>query len=287
MHTASQYLDRVTGLPPAPAIANELLDLFNDPNQDIERVVELIRLDPSLTVQILNRCNSAHFSTGSPAVDLVEVVMRLGFADVYNVVVALVTASTFSRVKTTGGPDMNQLWRHSVMTAVAAGTIASRIGEAEAAAFTAGLLHDIGKLIFAAVEETRYAALTQQKGACGFALTNAEQMVFGIGHASLGAQLLTRWQLPENIVGAVRQHHDRASSVETGGRLPAILHLANVLAHFQDQDNPHLCDMSACNPRTMNRLGMSADAIPELIQQIETRLQRVQGLFRLTFDPVN
>ena len=79
MRIADQYIDRVTDLPPAPTVAAELLGLFGDPNQDIDRIVELIGHDPSLTVDILRRCNSALFRGDEPASDMFEAVTRLGF----------------------------------------------------------------------------------------------------------------------------------------------------------------------------------------------------------------
>src|SRR6185295_7116319 len=141
-------------------------------------------------------CNSAALSGAEPASDMFEAVTRLGFYEVYCVVAAVVGARTMSLGKGKGDVDVGSLWRHSVVTAVVAETLARRVQEAEAVAFTAGLLHDIGKLVFASVEGSQYAGILRQTGAFGPGLADAEQAAFGVSHASIGARLLGRWGLP-------------------------------------------------------------------------------------------
>jgi putative nucleotidyltransferase with HDIG domain len=206
---------------------------------------------------------------------------------VYNTVVALVTASTFTRLKTFGGMDLNKLWRHSVISAVAAGAIAKRVDEPQAVAFTAGLLHDIGKLILASVEDSHYAELVRLHGVCHLKLDRAEQEVFGVEHAALGAELLARWGLPDTIVAAVRHHHSASSSVAAPGRLVAIIKLANNLAHFLSIDAAQMCDTTRCNPNALPLLGLTDKELPELIQQIDDGLRHVQGFSKLTFNQFN
>lgn len=81
MDKAQQYIGRVTHLPPAPTLLTELLGLFRDPDRDIDRVVDLLSLDPSLTAEILKKCNGAFFG-GAPASDMFEAVSRIGFYEV-------------------------------------------------------------------------------------------------------------------------------------------------------------------------------------------------------------
>lgn len=281
MDKSDQYIDRVPHLPPAPTVATELLGLFSDPNRDIDRIVELISHDPSLTVQVLKQCNSAFFSGAQPASDMFEAVTRLGFYEVYCLVAALVGAQAMSLGKAKGGLDVGSLWRHSVVAAVAADTLARRVQEAEAVAFTAGLLHDIGKLVFASVEGSRYADLVRQTGAFGPGLGDAEQAAFGVSHASIGARLLVRWSLPENVAVAVLHHHGSPRAAEPFERLAATVQLANNLAHHLCDQVPRVPDLLSCSPDAMTLLQLTADDVPTLIAQTQTGLQRVQGLLQM------
>ena len=103
-----------------------------------------------------------------------EAVSRLGFYEAYCIVAALMASRTMSQVRANYSLDANQLWRHTVTTAVIAAILAKRVQVLEAAAFPAGLLHDIGKLIFVSVEGVTYAEMVRKSGVFGHALVIAE-----------------------------------------------------------------------------------------------------------------
>jgi len=283
MDKSDQYIDRVSHLPPAPTIATELLGLFGDADRDLDRIVELISHDPSLTAEVLKRCNSASLGGAEAASDMFEAVTRLGFYEVYSVVAAVVGARTMSLGKNKGGLDVGSLWRHTVVTAVVAETLARRDQEAEAVAFTAGLLHDIGKLVLASVEGSKYADLLKQSGAFGPGLAEAEQAAFGVSHASIGARLLARWGLPENVAAAVlHHHHGSPKAAEPFERLAATIQVANNLAHHMIDQVPQAPDLLSCSPDATALLQLTAEDVPTLIAKTQTGLQRVAGLLQMT-----
>jgi putative nucleotidyltransferase with HDIG domain len=284
MDKADSYLDRVIGLPLAPIATTQLLNLLDEPEQDLDQVGALLREEPSLTWKILKWRGCASLGANEPARCNLEVVHRLGFEEVYRLVAVLVTASTFLQVKTSGGLNVDKLWSHSLSSAVAAATIASCIHESENTAFTAGLLHDIGKLIFVAVEGPKYGELLRLHGDCGRKLRRAEQMVFGVDHPALGARLLSRWGLPENIVSTVSQHHTAASlDGSAHQRLVITLKLANNLAYLIALEDAHICDPAQCIPGGITVLGLTAVDIPNLVEQVEVRLRGVQRFSKLSF----
>ena len=282
---ADSYLDRVTDLSPRPIATSQLLELFAEPEQDIDQVAALLRQEPSLTRKILQWRGCPALGEAEPARCSLEVVHRLGFTEVSHLAATLVTASTFLQVKTSAGMNVNQLWSHSVLSAVAAAEIAARINDSEIAAFNAGLLHDIGKLIFISVEGAKYASLVRMHGDCGRKLRQAEQMLFGVDHPILGARLLSRWSVSENIVSAVSQHHTAASLEGAADlRLVVTLKLANNLAHLLASENAQICDPTRCNPDGISALGLTADDIPNLVEQVEVKWRGVQRFAKLSFD---
>lgn len=282
MHEADQYIDRVSDLPAAPAIAVELLGLFNDPDHDIDRVVDLINHDPGLTVAVLKRCNSAALGGSEAASDIFEAVTRLGFYEVQRVVASLVGARAMELGGKKGVVDPTGLWRHSVTTAVAAATLAKRMQGAESAAFTAGLLHDVGKLVFASVESGTYAELIGRTGAFGQRLAEAEQTAFGVNHASIGARLLTRWGLPANVAGAALQHHGSPKFKEPFGQLAATVSLASDLARWMSNQELAYSDLVARRQDTLILFQLTADDLLTLVKQTQNDLQRVQGLLQMS-----
>jgi putative nucleotidyltransferase with HDIG domain len=275
---ANEYLKKITDLPPAPGVAAQLLGLFKDPDIDIDRVVHLIRQDPSLTANVIKMCNRASFRGEEPSSDLFEAVTRLGFYEVYRVVAALLGARAMSMWKTDGGLDINDIWRHSVASAVAAGKLAGRSGESEAIAYTTGLLHDIGKLALASVEGARYARLVREVQISGTSLAEAEREAFGVDHALIGEQLLCRWGLPPNLAKAVGLHNSIPGSDEPLERLTAIVQIASDVAHQTDLEDSLAQASLTCHPEALKVLGITEEDVSAIIAETRKDLHQVAGL---------
>src|SRR5277367_4830932 len=111
LNPAKRYLDGVASLPPAPVLLTQLLALFKESDCDIDQVVRLISFEPSLTAQVLRSSNSTYFAGEQPSGDIFEAVSRLGFYQVYCLVVSLVGAGTKSMAGPNTGVDVDQLWR--------------------------------------------------------------------------------------------------------------------------------------------------------------------------------
>jgi len=281
LEAIDQYLDRVQHLPPAPLVAMQLLNLFSDPDRDIDRIVELVSNDPALTAETLKRCNSGQFRGAEPAADMFEAVTRLGFYEIYCIVVALIASRTMTLVRAKYSWDSTRLWRHTVTTAVIAGILAKRVQVAEATAFTAGLLHDIGKLIFISVEGTAYAEGRRTAGYFGPLSALAEESSLGFSHAALGARLLSRWGLPENVCLAVQWHHQSPATVTRYQRLKATVNFANCLAHQMIEGPAHAPSAAEASPEAMALVEWIAKDIPLVLWDTELALRRVRGLLQL------
>jgi HD-like signal output (HDOD) protein len=213
-------------------------------------------------------------------------VTRLGFYDVYRVVAALLGARAMAMWKTKGGLNINDLWRHSVASAIAAGKLAKRTDESEAIAYTAGLLHDIGKLVFASVEGARYADLVKETRKSGTSLRDAERAAFGVDHPSVGERLLSRWGLPDCLTDAVGLHDDPPQSGQPYGRLTAIVQVASDLAAQTVLEGPRAKVVPSIHPAAMELLGITDDELPDLLAEIQEGLQEVAGISSVNFDPV-
>ncbi|HXC99068.1 MAG TPA: HDOD domain-containing protein [Verrucomicrobiae bacterium] len=224
------FIDLVHHLPPSPRLLVKLLEVFKQPDPDINEVVKLISHDPSFTVEVLKRCNSAFFAGDKPAENMFEAVSRLGFQEIYQIIMAMFAATAILKPGTGGGAHVDILWRHSVAVAVASGVLATEAGESNAAAFTAGLLHDIGKVVMVSADRDKYAEAVLNSGMFGRPVVVTEKELFGFDHAEVGARLLMRWNFPLNIVAAVLHHH-RLEGAESFERIAAIIHLSNMLAH--------------------------------------------------------
>lgn len=283
MSRADTYIDQVPQLPPAPTVVVELLGLLTDPDRDLDRIVELIGHDPSLTAEVLKHCNSAYFAGANPATDMFEAVTRLGLYEVYTIVGAVVGANSMRMQGVDKSFDTTALWKHSVTTAVAATCLADYAGESNSGAFTCGLLHDIGKLVLASAEGSRYSTLLREAAAAGVTALEVESKSLGATHPEVGFRLLARWGLPAEVVVAIMNHHASCELAAPYQRLAAVAYLANGVAHLMEPKPPQLNPWSGPpeSAAALAALDLNEADISAFIERTRSGLGRVQGLFKL------
>lgn len=220
-------------LPSFPSLYFDIMKELDTADPSLEKVAAIVAKDPGMTVKLLQIVNAASLGLARRFTNPVEAVQQLGIAAVQSLALSAHVFTCFEGQKLKGFA-INKLWDHGANTA----RIARRILEVERAdlalaedAYTAGMLHDIGKLMLAnnlPEPFQRALDLTEQKG---IRFLEAEQEVFGANHAGVGAYLLGLWGLPTTIVEAVAFHHQPGhSEAATLGPLTAV-HVANVLEH--------------------------------------------------------
>jgi putative nucleotidyltransferase with HDIG domain len=275
-----EYLDRVTSLPPAPLLLTKLLTLFREQSYDLDQVVELIGYEPSLTAQLLRTCNSACFAGEQPTADIFDAVTRIGVYQVYCLVAAIYGSKTKSLPGADKGVDVRELWRHSVAVAVSASLVANEAGQNKASGFTAGLLHDIGKLVLASTEREVYGALTKKANDTGVSLSALERGVFVADHAELGGELLYRWGLPLDIVAAVRYHNNflEAAPYE---QLTAAVHVGDMISRQLFGRNSPASVQLTPSVGALGILELSPEDLPGLLTKSEAEMEKVKGMLEI------
>src|SRR5437763_296065 len=146
-------------LPPSFEMIPRLLLLLDDENTDSEALATIIRVDAGLTADILHVSNAAAFRGGRAIETLEEAIIRLGLRELYRAVMRVIASPVLNSGQEMGLERLN-LWSHSLACALAAQTIATQTGyEDPEVAFTAGLLHDLGKMVLAQALRAPYIAL--------------------------------------------------------------------------------------------------------------------------------
>jgi len=227
----AQLVGAVGMLPSAPTAFQNILTCLQDPAASLGDAARIIGRDVAMTANIMKLVNSAFFGSRRPIVSAERAVAYLGM----DTIGALVLGhSVFKGGAATGivGFNWDQLWQHSLQTGSAARALALAEnfshGEADEA-FLAGVLHDVGKVVFA----TRAVVVPNE-------LSVGEDTVATMDghHAEVGAYLLGLWGFPDSIVEAVAFHH--APSLASGERLTlsGIVHIADRLVHQRCADCP-------------------------------------------------
>jgi HD-like signal output (HDOD) protein len=226
-------LGRVGNLPVAPRVFAELTHRLEDPSVSVEQLAELVGEDAGLTVQVLRLANSAYFGRDQNVGSLSAAAARLGTRVLRSLVLA---AEVFDRFHLSDSPlSLDEQQRHASLVARIASSLEPRAPWKEDA-FTAGLLHDVGKLLLAARAPALYTPVLQATQASGRPLHEVEREMLGVDHGALGACLLGTWGLPGTILEAVHRHHlEHFAGPVTLDVVQAVA-IADRLAHAVMQD---------------------------------------------------
>ncbi len=264
--TLEQVAQRVRQLPSLPQVVAEVLHSFDNENIDVATLVAEISRDQGLAARVLRVANSAFYGLPSRIGSINEAVVVLGFHNVRSLVVA---AGIINQFPPAEGKvfDRTEFWRHAIGTGVCAKVLAARLGNDSEAAFTAGLLHDIGVLVLDAYfhEDFERALGYCLEQECTF--SQAEAAVLGLGHAAIGFEVARQWKFPLPIQQAIRDHHlpDDGS--------PAVLtdevHLANVLCHVLEIGRVSNNLAPQLSEGAWSRLGLDWGGMPAIFRDIE------------------
>jgi putative nucleotidyltransferase with HDIG domain len=274
MTTLDTLIDQVEGLPSAPQILPKLLAALDEPDADVSRITDLVSFDPGLTARLLQVCNSASFSGGSPVTDIGEAVNRVGLREIYRLTAGLAGRSTMQPSKPIPGFDADALWKHCVTAALAAQLMAQDQGDDASSVFTATLLHDAGKVIMASAHRERYTRLLQHGSHSPQSLVQQEQILLGVHHADAGARLLEKWNFPAEMVAGVK-HYPSPSQAGTAQRMAAYVHLGDALA----------CQLEAPDtapaPEALEALGQTTETFAQYRDRTLENFEFVNALCRL------
>jgi putative nucleotidyltransferase with HDIG domain len=277
MKALDAIIDQVKTLPPAPRILPQLLALLRRDDSALSEVVRLITFDPALTAQVLRRCNSAHFAFAEPARNLQSAVVRIGTSEIFSIVANLVGESTLGAAQRGYGIGRGELWTHSAVSALAAQSVAHELGGDEWVAFTAALLHDIGKLVLATALEGAYDEVFEKTEHSRLSFLEAEKAILGVEHAEVGGRLLERWNFPDDLIDAVWRHHD-PSQAQSARQLAAYVHLGDVLAHMIGHSYGHQANALRCQREVLEILEINSRDLERFLIQTAGRVDKVLAL---------
>ena len=227
--TISASLKKV---PPFPPVAAKLLSLLADPAVDTNEVADLIGSDSTFTARLLQRVNSAEFGFISDITNVRRAVALLGLDTTRQITLSHATAAyAQGGLKT---ETMRRCWQHTVATAVLAEEIAIACGVFSSVAFTAGIMHDVGRLGLLVAYPEEYERVIRYAAERCLDVLDFEAEEFGAHHAEAGRLLAERWGLPTEMALIAGRHHDPCEGVELD--LLRIVHLACRLADVLGYD---------------------------------------------------
>lgn len=252
-------------VPPFPPVAARLLTVLSSPDVEVVEVAELIKSDATLSARMLRCINSAAFGLGRQISDMRQAVALMGFERTRQITAMCATAA-FARGSRTS-PELQACWQHSMATAILATELAIPTEPYAKIAFTAGILHDIGRLGLIVAYPSRYAKAIREANGCGIDFLDFERDQFGLDHAEAGRLLAETWELPDEFRVVAGRHHDPCEGTEVN--LLRIIHVACRMADA--------LGYGMAPPRAENDLRSILETLPESVSK---RMQRTEEELR-------
>ncbi len=263
----NQILSKVKAFPTMPEAGAKMLSLLEEPDTEISEIEEILRYDPGLTANILKLANSAYFGIPSKIGSLKQAVIVLGFKRLVQLVVASCVSAVMD--KSVPGYDLppGNLWRHSIAVSIAAeALVKDKQKTVSQDVFTPALLHDVGKLVLGTFVKEELEAI-ESIAAKGVPFVVAENMILNTDHAEIGAQILSHWNFPKDVIHAVRWHHDPESPKTVNIQMD-IVYLANLLCQTADTSDENGGQSVELSPAVIDRLGVQLDQFEEISVKI-------------------
>ncbi len=228
-------LDRLASiveeLPTLPNVMFEVLAIAEDDKSTAADLEEVIMRDQALSAKVLKVANSAYYGIPRTVETVSRATVLLGFQTVVGLAL---TVSVYDTLWGSGKGhylDRRDLWKHSLGVATGARLLSNNArGKDGAVAFTAGMLHDIGKTVLDSHLAEEYGRVVELCHRERIPIYQAEGALLGVNHAELGHKVAMRWQLPEVLCESIRYHHDCGAAPEGTGSVSALVSLANYAA---------------------------------------------------------
>jgi putative nucleotidyltransferase with HDIG domain len=271
-------------IPTLPTVAHRLNEVIRSSSATVPQVAEILRGDPATSAKLLRLVNSPHFGVPGGVADVARAIPFVGFNQLYQLVLSIGVMDVVSAV---GGLfDPRDLWMHSLTVATAAREIAGDVKFPDpGSAFTAGLLHDIGKIALAKLEPEQLAAAIAMIRDEHVGFPEAETRCGLTSHEWLGGRLAQLWRFPAKLASAI-EHHHAVCDPERAPQIPAPLRpLAEIVAaaDYLSRDCAESTGGAFADdgdPRALGLVGIG-DRVPSIVDRVRKQLERSKAFASL------
>jgi HD-like signal output (HDOD) protein len=274
MTTAQSLVENVLQLISLPEIYLRLQQVIDDPDHTREQVAEIIAYDPSLSARVLRIANSSYYSFPREIETVGSAVGIIGELDLRNLVLATSVVGSMNALNYRA-VDIDEFWLHSLRCGITARQLARSAGGFNPEIlFLAGMLHDLGILVIYQQDAALAAVIARQIEDKHQLRDQAEREVLGFDHAEVGALLLEAWDLPRELAGLARCHHQYqlAQDNEQAALMLAMANLITETGATVDIDSdPRLAAM-------LEQLDMDQDTLAEIVDISDRQAAEVRNI---------
>ncbi len=233
---SEEFSRAIERLPQFPQNIAKLGKMLSDPKSKLQEISDYIKSDISLSVELLKIVNSVSFGLRNSVKNIEDAVKFIGTRELQNILYSIGSLKIFASEK-----NIN-IWKHAYKAGFYAYNLSKMLCSKEKEivddAFTCGLLHDMGKLIF---ETTHPEFLEKIKNVCirkDVPVELFEKILAGSNHGEIGAKIAEKWNFPQPIVDVIEFHHFPELAPIENRRLCHIVYLADSMIHYRDNEMP-------------------------------------------------
>ena len=276
--------DYIKTMPSLPTSVAKVLEICNNPHTSPADLNHVISLDPVLVGRVLKLINSAYYGLGQPVTNLARAIIMLGINTVKNLALSTTVMGHLSSKKASHGLDMEGFWRHSLCVGVSAKLLAKKRGidpKFTEEYFTAGLLHDIGKIPINALYLKEYVLSVSTADRERIPLFQAEENMLGLNHCKTGEMIKAAWKLHGAVGDAIVHHHDCDGYVGDYKEVLYSVAVANrfaILSHIGFSGD---CHPAALPASVWDALNTSWDVFDEIEGSVSSEIEKAEVFLKI------
>ena len=265
---------KVQQLPTLPTVYFRVTELMNDPNSSAAEIGEVVAHDQAIAARLLRVINSSFYGFKERISSVTCAMTMIGFRGLRELILTLTALPILRRGGNDKAFDDRTFWAHAVGCAAGARSAARllRVGDPEEA-FTAGLLHDIGKLAEYWFLKEEFVALLERAHDENEPIFVLERDSFGFTHADLGRMLAEKWQFPDRLVDVISNHHTPAGSTRFP-REAAIIHLADIISRAKMLGDTYDGRVPPLDMNAWQVIGLEKNQIEHLMQIVDEEFEK-------------
>jgi putative nucleotidyltransferase with HDIG domain len=276
-----QSISKLKDLPTLPQVAAKVMQVVSNPMTAASDLNEVISVDQALTAKVLRLANSAYYGFPQEITTLTQAVVILGFNTIRNLALSVSVHKMLFEGGDQGLFSFRDFWKHSVGTAIAAKMLAKKVGlKSEENAFTAGLMHDIGKNFFHQRDHAAYLLVLRRSLEAGLPLWRCERESFGMDHAQVGGWMAEKWNLPADLCRAIARHHEPDPD-DSQGVLTAVVHVGTQMCRRLPVGSSGDCGPMDIEPALLALLGLNEGSLIKLADELAAALKEAQSFLVL------
>lgn len=258
----------VNEVPSLPQVVLKVMELTEDPNSTAQDINNVLNQDQGMTARVLKLANSAFYGFPRRISTVTDAIVLLGFKTIRSIVLAASVSDILVKEMEGYALEQGELWRHSQCSALTARMIAKRIKfGAVDVAYTAALLHDIGKVVLNTFMKDSYQEVVDKVTTDNISFSQAEDEILGFNHAQVGARIAEKWNLPPELVEGIALHHQPDEAV-INQKLAAIVHIADAVCVIMGIGIGVDGMLYPVSPAAMQLLGLSQADIDAIVSEM-------------------